>query len=352
MDPRRFVAGLVIPVLCASATVATFPLPVAAAAAAPIVVTPDPSALPPGGAPRLPYLDVAAARIVDGSRRVGVTGLQGTVTHLHKVDGGYVVGRSTSAGPGLAFVTTSGARSALTSDWHWPVDNGIYRGVMVSRDGDTIVFNTSDRANPFGYRDTVVMAVPSGRILHRRAFSARPKLLGFDGARVLMGVGLRALWWTPGRFATSLLADGVDPMSADLSARQYVRHEASNPSDFRVVSIPPRTTASWLIPEVDWQLGYWSTDDLRIAGTGEVTDGTDEVQAFFVRRASDGEGLLTVIVAGVPQITWEDSTTVLMMTRDDGYRLIRCTLAGICHRIGASSSSRYGPYVVADRRNS
>ena len=82
---------------------------------------------------------------MDGSRRVDVTGMQGTVTHLHKVDGGYVIGRITSTGPGLAFVTISGARSVLTSYWHWPVDNGIYRGVMVSSDGDTIAFNTSDR---------------------------------------------------------------------------------------------------------------------------------------------------------------------------------------------------------------
>jgi hypothetical protein len=115
-----------------------------------------------------------------------------------------------------------------------------------------------------------------------------------------MGVGLRALWWTPGQFSTSLLADRVDPMSADLSARQYVRHHADNPSNFRVASVPPRTTASWLIPQVDWQLGYWSVDDVRIAGTGEVTDGTDEVQAYVVRRASDGAALLTVSVSGVP----------------------------------------------------
>ena len=91
-----------------------------------------------------------------------------------------------------------------------------------------------------------------------------------------------------------------------------------------MASVPPRTTASWLIPQVDWPLGYWSVDDVRIAGTGEVTDGTDEVQAYVVRRASDGAALLTVSVSGVPMITWENSTTVLIKTRVDGnYQLIR-----------------------------
>jgi hypothetical protein len=317
-------------------------------------VTPDVATLPAGQAPRLAYFDVGKRRIIDGTRRVSVGKLQGTVTHLHNVRGGYVVGRTLGASNGLAFVTNRGARSALTSDWLWPSDFGIYRGVMVSGNGKKIVFNTAARGNPTGYRDTVVMKVPSGQIVARRTFSAAPKLLGFRAGRVLMGVDLRVLWWTPRHTHTSTLADGVDTMSADLTARQYVRRQGS---EFLVASIPPRQTPAWPIAQEDWELGYWSPDDKAIAGTGEVPDGTAETQVFLVQRAATGASLLTVLVPGVPQMVWENNSTLLIMTRVDDesprrYQLIRCTLSGSCSRVGGVSSTKYGPYVLADRRNS
>jgi hypothetical protein len=315
-----------------------------------VVNLPDPSTLPLGPRPTLPYVDIAAKKIVDGTRRVDISGLEGRITHLHKVDGGYVVGRY-GTHSGLAFISSTGARSSITGNWYDPLpEEMLYQELKVSTDGDRIVFNTSRLDAAYKYRDTVVMDVPSRRIVYRRTFSVRPKLLGFDGRRALLGVGTRALWWTPGTLATELLRSNVDPDSADLSARQYIVH-LYDIGVQQVSSIPPRDTPAWT---TDWdsEIGVWSSDDLRIAGTGEVIADTEDTYHFIVHDASDGALLLTVNVEGVPQITWDTNSALLIMTKSDGYQLIRCTLVGVCQRVGPSSPSRYGPYVVADRRNS
>ena len=347
-------------------------LGVSAASAGP-EVSPVPSTLPVGGAPRLPYVDVAAKKIVDGSRRISIAGLAGTVTHLLKVDGGYVVGRNSGAAawrdvkPGLAFITTSGGRSSITGNWFWPRDETIFSGVRVSARGDKIVFNTAQVDDQHTYRDTVIMEVPSGRILHRRTFSVRPDLLGFDGNRVFLGVGVRnsegqifavrALWWTPGTHATEVLeSQNHGTMSADMSARQYVSYRAPDGGgevELWVAPIRPRVGATW-DAGFESQYGVWSLDDLMVAGTGAMTLGEDYTESFSVHTASDGAHRLSVIVEGVPQITWESNSSLLIMTgtAQDGFRLIRCSLTGVCQRVGPLSPTKYGPYVIADRRNS
>lgn len=106
---------------------------------------------------------------------------------------------------------------------------------------------------------------------------------------------------------------------------------------------------------MDGQLGVWSSDDLMIAGTAEVYAGTDLTEVFLVKRATDGATLLGVVVLGVPQITWETNSTVLIMARPGDFthfQLIRCTLTGACQRVGPLWPTKYGPYIVADRRNS
>jgi hypothetical protein len=74
----------------------------------------NPAALPLGSLPALPYVDVAAKRIVDGTRRVDLSGMQGDVLRLYKVDGGHVVGRVVGGRPGLVFVSSGGTRFWIT----------------------------------------------------------------------------------------------------------------------------------------------------------------------------------------------------------------------------------------------
>ena len=93
----------------------------------------------------LPYVDVAHARIVDGSRRVSVAGLQGTVTQLWKVDGGYVLGRKTPRGNrssgrtgayDLVYVTSAGTRRVITNYWRGPTpgpEDAGYRAIEIAR---------------------------------------------------------------------------------------------------------------------------------------------------------------------------------------------------------------------------
>ena len=310
--------------------------------------------LPVGPAPRLPYLDVAQHRIVDGSRSVDVTGLQGTVVRLFKVDGGYVLGRIFPGGSDLAFVSTSGARRLLTGRWDWPNIGNPDPGLVVTAAGDRIVFNT--RRADGRYLDTAVMTVLQGRVPHRRTFSEQPRLLAATDSRTLMSVGPagstsgRVLWWTPGRTAVTTLAAHAAGEAADLTAGAFVLRSATANG---VRGIPAGAPPAWDLAAGDWAFGSWSPDDTHLAGTGEILRGTEDVEVFHVLRASDGAEVHTFHVLGVPEITWEDDDTVLMRAGESqgGYRLLRCTLAGDCEYV-EDISTRYGPYVVATRRAS
>ena len=87
------------------------------AVGAPVNVTPDVADLPVGARPHLPYVDWSAKRIVDGSRTVNISGIQGRVISLHKVAGGYLLGRELTVGNDLVFVSTAGARRVLVPGW-------------------------------------------------------------------------------------------------------------------------------------------------------------------------------------------------------------------------------------------
>ena len=162
----------------------------------------------------------------------------------------------------------------------------------------------------------------------------------------------RVVWWTPGTTAVATVADKVAAGAADLSAGDYALRV---PTHYRVLGIPPATSPDWEVAGEDWELGAWSPDDSSLAATGEVLRGTPDVEIYHVVQASDGVELLTVRVLGYPQITWEDDAHVLIRTGDSGstfHQLIRCTLAGVCERVGGTSTSPFGPYVLATRRNS
>src|SRR5215203_3820310 len=84
-------------------------------ATAGVTVTPNVPKLPAGALPHLPYVDWVAKKIVDGNRKVSISGLQGYVQSLHKVDGGYLLMRllEPSRRHDLVFVSTAGARRAI-----------------------------------------------------------------------------------------------------------------------------------------------------------------------------------------------------------------------------------------------
>ncbi len=327
---------------------------VAPPATAGVTVTPDVGNLRAGARPQLPYVNWSTQRIVDGSRRISISGIKARVITLHKVDGGYLLGRELATGNDLVFVRTDGARRVLVRNWMPPRRWQLYPGLAVSRDGDRVVVNTATfEARTPTYVDTRVLNLPSGTLVRRRDFGVdRPGLLGFGVDRVLLSSNPDTQWWTPASDALTLLRAFAGGQSADLSAWQWaVRPDVGV---YSVQGIPPDTEPDWPVSEEDWIIGPWSPDDAMVAANNEVVDGTDEASAYMVLRASDGADLLTVLGAQHPQITWETNSSLLLRTRNDtgAYQLIRCTLAGSCERVGPSTTSRHGVIIPATRRNS
>jgi len=320
--------------------------------AAPVSVTPDVASLGAGAYPHLPYVNLATKRIVDGTRRVSISGIQGTVTALHKVDGGYLLARNVTGGADLVMVTHSGDRRVLVAHWMQAPTEYLDPGLAVSHDGSKLAVNVSTAGDATTYRETRVVALPSGTTLHSKVFDYGVKLLGYGTQRVLVGDYPGSRWWTPSSGAAPVLSADRMGQTADLTAWQWATR--SPVAAYAVQGIPPDTSPNWPVAEEDIQLGPWSLDDTRIAGNNEVTDNS-ESSAYLVYRTSDGARLLSVLVPGHPQITWESNSALLMATRvgETGrHQLIRCTLAGACSRVGPESTSRYGAVIPATRRNS
>jgi len=215
------------------------------------------------------------------------------------------------------------------------------------------------------YRDTRVVALPSGQVLRTRDF-------GNTGTRV-HGYGIdRAMlttpslpsepsethypdvrWWNPVTDEVTTLRENASVESVDLSAWQWaVRPQVGV---YSVSGIPPDTEPNWAVGQEDARLGPWSNDDAYVAGNNEVTDDFDEATSYQVNRTSDGQVVFGVQGNHPPQITWETDTTLLLRTRVSelgNYQLIRCTLTGSCSRVGPSTSDRRGVIIPAHRRNS
>jgi len=341
-------------------------LPAPPASAGP-AVTPDVPSLSAGVRPRLPYVDWSAKRIVDGSRRISISGLQARVISLHKVDGGYLLGRELTRGNDLVFVSTRGARRVLVSGWKPPRRGELDSALAVSRDGSKVMVNTAT----FGgstptYVETRVLSLPSGRLLRKRDFGFdAPRLLGYGVDRAMLTI-IREVatppadfyadtrWWNPATNAVTPLRDEAGGESADLSAWQWAIRPRVGV--YSVQGIPPDTSPDWPLDEEDIRLGPWSPGDTMVAGNNEVTDDFGrEASHYLVYRTSDGAHLLSVIGNQDPQITWESDSALLLRTRIEGtttYQLIRCTLAGACERVGPTSTSRHGTIIPATRRNS
>lgn len=296
----------------------------------------DPTLLPAGARPRLPYVDVAARRIHDGSRTVNISGLVGTPQELYKVNGGYVVSRAVGRKGQLVFISNAGRRVLWESNYY----NDKYHPVAVSSQGGRIVYQRGDYDT--GTTVTVVRDVINGRVVDSRRVGS---VFGYRGRVLVNTPSNKIAWWTPGKTALQTVASGLENVfGVDLTAMQIYRWG-------RMVSIPPGTRPTWEDGTGTLRrYELWSPDDSLISGFGDNNDTlygptiTDAVTGTIVARVAMDDSTDT--------LTWEDDDHVLVTERaeDSGYWLVRCSLsAQSCEQVRKLSM---GYFVPATRKAS
>ncbi|MET1004510.1 MAG: hypothetical protein ABWX96_03120, partial [Propionibacteriaceae bacterium] len=299
-----------------------------AAAADPDPISLDPSALPQGPAPAIPYFDPVAKLLHDGGKTLDLTTLKGVVIQLHKVDGGYLLGRRTSpTGNDLVFLSATGRRTLVSQQWKPPgTCDCLQSDVLVDSSGGSVTFNRRP-ASGF-YKDTVSVSLPALKTIRTRVFTSAPTLFEQRGGKALLQLDIRLIRWAPKTNATATIPSSQSgPTAVDSSAHQLA-FRGDGSGDQTVGPLPPATGPRWSL-DTDENIGPWSPDDQHIAGADEIVNGGTDT-GFIVHRASDGQIALMVYVAGPAQITWENNTTVLFPTDPDfaGHRqLVRCNLA-------------------------
>lgn len=293
----------------------------------------DPTLLPAGDPPRLPYVDVAAKRLHDATRNIDISGLVGTPLELYKVDGGYVVSRRVGSNGQLVFISSSGKRLL----WERSYYNNKYFPVAVSSQGGRIVYQRGNYAN--GPTTTVVRDVGNGRVVDSRKVGS---VYGYRGRVLVHTPTNKIVWWTPGRSTLTTVASGLEYVfGADLSAMQLYRWG-------RMVSIPPGTRPTWEVSTGSvWRYDLWSPDDSLVSGFG---DNNDQMTGPQIIDAVTGAGVARIQMEdSSDELTWEDNDHVLV--REGGYPsydwLVRCSLSTqSCERVRTSS---YGLFVTATR---
>lgn len=321
-----------------------------ASAADPIFL--NPSTRPQGAAPAIPYYDPATKVLHDGSKTLTLTGLQGTVVQLHKVDGGYLLGRTTGGtGADMVFVSSTGKRTLITQQWQAPTCDCLRTDVMVDSAGGTVTFNR--RSATSFYKDTLTVSLPTLKIIRTRVFSSSARLYEARQGKVLLALGSRLLRWTPKTNAIETVSSiGQEATAADTSAGQQLTRADDGGGSQTLRPLPPATGPTWGV-DADENISAWSADNQHIAGSFEIVSGNTD-NGFIVRRASDGASTLVVYIPARAKITWEDNNTVLFPTNYDfgnEVQLVRCTLAGDCQRVGPATTSYAMLYVVATRRS-
>ncbi len=311
----------------------------------------DVASLPQGEPPHLPYLD-GGQKIVDGTRQVDVRGLQGAVTHLYKVDGGYLLGRAVSSSRSdLVFVSSSGQRTLITQHWKRPTCDCLRSEVAVDSDGDSVTFNRA--LAPGIYIDTRTVSLPALKITRKRTFSSAPALFENHNGSVLLGLDDRLIRWDPRTNAVAVASSGLRVEAADRTAAQQLRRLDNGTGQQVVEDIPPTTGPSWGLGD-EAAFASWSADDQLIAG-GIGVYASSVQGGFAVWRASDGTNPLVVYTLGRQRIVWEDADAVLFTALDedtDGWQVVRCTLAGDCERVGPPDAGfNHQGFLVATRRS-
>jgi hypothetical protein len=321
---------------------------------------PDVPRLPAGSLPKLPYVNWGARTIVDGSRRVSISGIQHRVVELHKVDGGYLLRRNLDSGKDdLVFVSTGGTRKVIEK-LLW-----MHGTIKVSKDGSKVLLNRRLASDFRTYADTAVLALPSGRVLQTRKFGFyAPGLFLYGTDRTLItghdetdGNRSDAIWWTPATGHTEVVRGSTTLESADLSAWQWAVRPKDGINSYGVGPIPPKAGPEWLFPQEDWNIGSWSPNSALIWGNNEVTDQLEGYGStiYFVFRASDGAIVLRVRNVVDPRASWESDDALLLSSAygtgsDRRYQLLRCRLSGACSRVGPASTSPAGAIIPATRR--
>jgi hypothetical protein len=325
------------------------PTPAEAADTPPFVL--DVGALPQGEAPHLPYLDRQARKIVDGTRQVDVSGLQGNVIQLHKVDGGYLLGRTvTGTRADQVLVSTRGSRTLVTRNWRPPICDDCFRSdVAVDSDGDSVTFNR--RTASKHYSDTLTVSLPALKITRKRQFTSAPSLFEHRNGVLLVGLDDRLVRWTPRTNRVVLVSSGLHVEAADTTADQQVRRLDNGTGEQVVGALPPGTRPTWRLGDEE-AVSAWSADGLLIAGGIGVYSGSVQ-GGFAVWRASDGSAPLVVYTFGAQRITWEDADTVLFSAYEGSdEQVVRCTLAGECERVGPPEvDAGNRGFLVATRRS-
>jgi hypothetical protein len=312
--------------------------PVTASAAAAAVGRPVVRRVP-ASPPRLPYIDVAAARIRDGSRAVSIAGLVGSPVALYKVQGGYVVRRLVGAAHQLVLVTDAGARRVLVDR----IESN--SPVVVASQGGRIAY---DPGSTESYRTVEVRTVPTGKVVSRRVFTEPAVPLAYR-SRLLLRLGDgRVLWWRPTVFHTEQIRSHFLAQVADLTALQMAAPNA-------VESIAPRTSPGWQVGSAPVIFRAWSTDDRFLAGDEDPDPDGADPGSLVVVDASDGTRVTSPSLGPwTGEVVWEDASHLLVSRIVGGaYVLHRCTIPGsACEQVGTGSPSRYGGYVLATRRTS
>ena len=335
-----------------------------ASAAAPVDVTPDVANLQTGALPALPYVNWPAREIVDGSKHVSIAGIKARVTALHKVDGGYLLVRRTSdINNDLVFVSTTGARRVLIDEWQRANSFEVLNpGLAVSHNGDKVITNAAgDIGGEVFYRDTRVLSLPGGKLLRKRAFGPEGDegyagILAFGVDRALITVDRTTQWWNPAKNTLTKINSKAFSGGADLTAWQWATTNATTRNQF-VRGLPPRTTPNWSVVPKDDTIGPWSPDDTKVVSLDELTVDRGESSKYTVHSTADGAVALTINGNFPAQVSWETDSSLLLRTRIEGsdpdtYQLIRCTLAGVCEKVGPSTTELDGAIIPATRRNS
>ena len=333
-----------------------------AQAGGPVDVTPDVANLQTGALPSLPYVDWPNREIVDGSKHVSIAGIKARVTALHKVDGGYLLGRRINqVNSDLVFVSTKGARKVLVPEWERPgfTFPSLSPGLAVSHNGDKVLVNANfDVGGEAVYQDTRVLSLPGGKLLRTRNFGDGEGdgagILAFGVDRAAISVGNLVSWWNPAKNTLSKIANFAFSGSMDLTAWQWAFTDDMVGQDQSVRSIPPRTSTHWGV-DPDERFGPWSPNDSKVVGLDKLTQERGESSRYTVFNSANGTALLTINGNLPAQISWETDSTLLLRTRIEGtetYQLIRCTLAGVCQKVGPSTTDLYGSIIPATRRNS
>ncbi len=308
----------------------------------------------------VPNVDVAHDRIVDGTRRVNIAGLQGTVTQLWKVDGGYVIGRKTPRGhrsqgrtgeDDLVYVATDGTRRVITSYWAGPE-------MVVARSGSQIVFNTQAWSQIWG---THVYSLATGTMTAFRQFPGTPHLLGFADGRVLLserGQRCRRVVGPVARHAhaprsTTPTTNGrtCRPRQPISTAGQYAVHGIDTVTGRRASRRRPTRTGP--SPGDSWGPGPRTTPRPCPAGRSPCRGGFDP-DVRTVHRAADGHQLLRMVMPSSEPSVWETDSTVLFVRRSlagTSNQVVRCTLSGHCATVGPTGATRWTPVRLGNPPN-